>query len=647
MAQIEEKWWNELYDDPPFNVHMVRRLKDAAHMVGEAHRIYLKQFQQRYESSLASCVVTTVAGEPGTGKSFFLSHLIYKMQIKKDMPGIPIIIKLSGRNYTAKEVYHKIRNNVEYNELCEHAGIKVEYVTDEILGPEIRKEINAIRQNWPNISICLLIDNVDEYVRSNAIRYEREKNLEKKNARKEAMISLLRLINAVNDTIGTGICVVLSLTVDMVTDFNLGSFGDAKNIFTGLVGSDASLRGRFSPIYESENSEKLHLFSGITLRDAYEMTHYYMEGWFNRHRDIQQKQPKECVIGRFNLYPFTVSAIKLLHEASTYPGEIVLGCLSALQRFCDFQNEIQSKYPEFYRENSIITDTYAALGILQMSDYFRNVKDNDEFISRLKDIIGTDPEVLYLHVFPQCVERIQLAEIDIMNHAGQAFLDFLGRIGLGDEYEPIQLTEKFIRTRGKVKYPDFPTVDCVFRYEDENFGVQFISENFLQLNKSKLSTSCYTIKKEAVNDIREEDFLDKMIFVCIVRGDLKKNQLVSEILKSINHRPLGDESSLFSIQERDYRPRVSVAIVDEETVWYWKTLSQTEGLTDDQKNLIALTMEDVYHIDWVINGTNVGQEHKKNKWGTLLDRLLQRTDIPSPKEKRGIIPEYKRGGWER
>jgi len=646
MNQVKKKWWNELYGDPPFNVHMVREIEDAAHMVGEAHRIYLEQLQQRYESSLASCVVTTVAGEPGTGKSFFLHHLIYKMQIKKDMPGIPIMIKLSGRNYTAKEIYHKIRDNVEYNELCKHAGIKVEDVADEILGPKIRKEINAIRQNRPNISICLLIDNVDEYVRSNAIRYEREKNLDKKNARKEAMISLLRLINAVNDTIGTGICVILSLTVDMVNDFNLGSFGDAKNIFTGLVGSDASLRGRFSPIYESENSEKLHLFSGITLMDTYEMVHYYMEGWFNRHRNIQQKHPKECVINGFNLYPFTVSAIKLFHEASTYPGEIVLGCLSALQRFCDFQNEIQSKYPEFYEEDPLITNIYAALGILQMSDYFRNVKDNDEFISRLKDIIGTDPKVLYLHVFPQCVEITQLAEADIMNNLGRAFLDFLGRIGLGYEYKPVQLREKFVRTRGKVKYPNFPTVDCAFKYQNENFGIQFIFEDSPRLNELKFSTSCYTIKNKAADDIKEEDFLDKMIFVCIVR-DIKENQLVAEILKLINNNPSRDKPSLFSTQGRDYRPRISVVIVDEETVWNWKTLKQTERLTDDQKNMIALTMEDVHYIDWVINGTNVDQECKKNKWKTLLDQLLQRTDILPPKEKRGMIPEYKRGGWER
>lgn len=628
---------------PPFNVHIVTNPEYASHMSGKKAQIYLQQFRQKYESSLADCVVTTVAGDPGTGKSYFFSHLVYRMLINRDMPGIPIIIRLLGKKYSTKEIYSKIRENRAYKEACERAGIEIRDVPDEILGHTIREEITAIRQMEPYTSVCLLLDNVDEYVRSNGIRYAREEHMETEEARKKAMLSLLRLVNAITDTVSTGLCVVLSLTVDMVNLLNLEGSG---NIFTSLVGTDASLRRRFQPIYESRDSEKLHYFGSIELEDAYEMIANYMDSFFKKYREIEQMDIEKCKSLGFNIYPFEKDAIELIHKASGYPGEIVLGCLSALQRFRDFQNYIQRNHPEYMANNPTITRTYAALGILQMSEYFRigdTERDKAEFINQLKEIIAEDINVLYLEVFPQLVERTKLADVDLKSNFGEAFLDFLGRMGLGNEYQPLQSKRRFMSTRGKIKFPDFPLIDCTFEYKGQKFGVQFISENCSGLDISKYKTAATTIKTAGADHFEEEDFLDKVIFICLTK-DAERSIIADRISSAIDRRSL-DESTWIDVQGKDYRPRVCVTFVDEGTVWNWKTLSQTDMLTNEQKNTIALTMEQTEYITW-IEEINVRKTNKKGTWGSLLEDLFRGTDIlPSVRPTvHGIPPD---GGWER
>ncbi|MEA2074859.1 MAG: hypothetical protein U9O85_03880 [Euryarchaeota archaeon] len=645
MPETEEKWWDVLYDDPPFNVHIVTNPEYASHMSGEKAQIYLQQFKQKYESSLADCVVTTVAGDPGTGKSYFFSHLVYRMLINRDMPGIPIIIRLLGKKYSTKEIYSQIRENRAYREACERAGIEIRDVPDEVFGHTIGEEITAIRQIEPYTSVCLLLDNVDEYVRSNGIRYAREEHMETEEARKKAMLSLLRLVNAITDSVGTGLCVVLSLTVDMVKLLNLEG---SENIFTSLVGTDASLRRRFQPIYESSDSEKLHYFGSIELEDTYEMIANYMDSFFEKYHEIEQMDIEKCKSHGFNIYPFEKDAIELIHKASGYPGEIVLGCLSAVQRFRDFQNYIQVNHPEDRENNPTITRTYAALGILQMSEYFQNVgnteRGNAEFIKRLKEIIGADIFVLYLEVFPQLVERTKLADVDLKSNFGEAFSDFLGRMGLGDEYQPLQSKQRFMSTRGKIEFPDFPIIDCTFKYKGQKFGVQFISENCSGLDVSKYKTAATTIKTTGADHFEEEDFLDKVIFICLTK-DAERSIIADRISSAIDRRSL-DESTWIDVQGKDYRPRVGVTFVDEETVWNWKTLSQTDMLTNEQKNMIALTMEQTEYITWV-EKINVRKTNKKGTWGSLLEDLLLGTDIfPSVHPTiRGIPPDG--GGWER
>ena len=634
MSATQENWWEALYNDPPFYVHTVLQTEYASYMAGIRAKEYLQQFKQKYESSFANCVVTTVAGDPGTGKSYFFSHLKYRMLIRKDMPGIPIIIRLLGKKYQTREIYSELRKAEAYKNACVRAGIEIRDVPDEVLGHTIMGEIKAIRQSEPHTSVCLLLDNVDEYVRSNAIKYAIEGRIDPEEAQKQAMLSLLRLVYAVTDTVGTGLCVVLSLTVDMV------------NLLNSFVWTDTSLRRRFQPIYESRDSTKLHYFGSLTLEETYDMIANYMNGFFYKHTEIERKTLKECIVLDYNLYPFTVETVQLIHAARDYPGDIVLGCLSAVQRFREFKTDIQRNMPEYKELGSTITPSFAALGILQMSDYFRSVSENPGFINRLKELITQDPYILYLEVFPQLVERTKLSNVDWKDNVGEAFLDFLGRIGLGGEYQPIQPKQRFMSTRGRITFPQFPLIDCTFQYKGQKFGVQFLSENFSGLDVAKFKTAATTIKAAGADQYEEEDFIDKAIFICLA-GDNGRHSIVDKITNAIDNRSRG-ESDLIDVQGKDYRPRVAVTLVDKDTVWNWKTINQTDILTNDQKNMIALIMEQTEYIIWAVNRSNVLRERNRDTWQSLLEKLHKGTDVLPPVRSPiggfGVPPE---GGWEK
>jgi len=462
MFNPDSDIWDDLYKDPPFNVHIVHRLEDASHIVGDAAKIYLEQFEEMYKASLANCLITTIAGDPGTGKSYFLAHLKYRM-LKGDMPGIPIMMRLKGMEYDTKYVYHTIREDEGYKQACSDVGLTIKEVAEEVIGQTIREEIGDIRCVTPDVSICLLVDNVDEYVRSNAFRYEEVNKERSDEAKQRAMLSLLTLFNGVIDTIGTGVLIVLSLTVDMV------------NILISIVGKDSTLLRRFSPIYKSRDSNKIHLFGDITLEDAFEMVAYNMEGWFERKKKFDRKELPDCIYNGFNTYPFSAESIKLLYEASQYPGEIILGCLSSIQRYHELEKDANNDDQSQSTPSSFITETYTALGILQMSDYFRNVNLDEDikniFTKRLVAIINRDSKVLYRHTLPQIVERTKLEEVTVFKNLGIAFLDFLGKLMKGEDFRKAQSYEVFLRTRGKITYPKLPTVDCLFDYERKRIGV--------------------------------------------------------------------------------------------------------------------------------------------------------------------------------
>ena len=193
-------------------------------------------------------------------------------------------------------------------------------------------------------------------------------------------------------------------------------------------------------------------------------------------------------------------------------------------------------------------------------------------------------------------------------------------------------------TRGKITFPNFPLIDCTFTYKNQTFGVQSLSENFSGLDMSKFKTAATAIKAAGADHFAEEDFLDNVIFICLAK-DTERSSIADRILEDI-------DSHLIDIQGKDYRPRVGVVFVDEDTVWNLKTLKQSDLRTNEQKNMIALLMEQTEYITWVAKGVNVQKEYQEGTWRSLLDVLLKGTDILPPVRLagRGVPPD---GGWGR
>jgi hypothetical protein len=143
------------------------------------------------------------------------------------------------------------------------------------------------------------------------------------------------------------------------------------------------------------------------------------------------------------------------------------------------------------------------------------------------------------------------------------------------------------------------------------------------LDVSKYKTAATAIKTAGADHFGEEDFLDKVILICLTKDD--ERHIIADRISSA----IDDGSTWLSVDEKDYRPKVGVTFVDAETVWNWKTLSQTDMLTNDQKNTIALTMERTEYIIWIEGIRKVCKTNKEGTWGSLLEDLF-RGDVTDP-----------------
>jgi hypothetical protein len=614
--------FEDMCKSSPFNVHTVHNLNDARFIAGEDARNYIQQFMEKYEMSIANCVLTTIAGSPGSGKSYMFSHLTYQMA-NNLMPGIPVLIRLGSSPLTAEVVYKQIRSNQYYRQTLSGISSLRDNMPVEILGKVIRNEIQQIRNRKPGASVCLFIDNVDEYIRSEAIRLEKEQGIFKGTAREKAMENLLRVLFAVNDSINTGVCTVLSLTIDMIDVMNLNDPNGASFI-SKLVGTDVSMRRRFSPIYKTSDSAEIHSFGALSKDEAFEMISVYMTTWFERNPTYDFKFPSECAYKTatqtYNVYPFHKETISLIHESSKYPGEIVLGCLSTLQRFNDLLAITKVNYPDIhtqYLKKGTIEKEFSALGILQMSSYF-NMDNNERRKSELANIIRDNPVLLYIHILPQIVERIKLEEKDYERLIVGGMSDYIGRIGLEPKYFKIESrTKKYLSTRGRIKYPQFPTVDCSFYYKEKLYGIQFLTPNQTpEMRKSKIKTICDSIQSRGTNDITYKgEIIDNAIFICVNPDSTLTNNVIDEI------------STMLIGSQYYFHSHVAIVTLDEKQAWDLCAFAPNDRLSEVYKDWLAQLIEENgidYHY-WVEDSKNTialkQPKANERRWDALLSTL--------------------------
>ncbi len=641
IAEKTKEWWQEITDDLPFNMHVVHRPEDASFVVGEEAERYVERFRELYARATGNCIVTTIAGFPGSGKSYMLAHLTYMMMELKDPPGIPILLRLIGQEYHPTDFVRAIRSSAEYQTFADAAGVQLDVVSDEASLGSLKRELDEIRNRKPQTVLCLFVDNVDEYLRLVGGQCEGEQGITREKAWADAMLTLLRALNAINDAIGSGVCSVLSLTRDVVQTLHLEDTREKGNLITGLVGQDSTLRRRFFPVHESASSSRLHIFGAMELPDAAKMVAHNLEIWFRRHPAIVRETRPDCQFDGLNLYPFQAATVERIHMASEFPGEVILGCLSTLNRYRDLRTILASS--NAVNQSALaptISESIAASGILQMSQYFRKIVSGEVSENDLRDLVLEDPIVQYAYVLPQEVTSVQLAQGDVLLGLGPAFVGFLRRL-TSFKVRPVSTDPVFIKTKGRMRFPEFPTFDCMFQHNDKLFGVQFLSEASADLVEGKVETCCRAVRAETPGTNELFDHVHSALLVCVCdsggSGDLSSGvaQLVS----------CGCPSwSFVNQQGRDYRPKAAIAVVPEEVAWSWKVLGLETMLRDRDKDFLAILMENVEVHYWEDDGQKIVERQKLMRWPDFLTLLAGLTDTPSGTDRS---PPPDRGGWER
>ncbi|MDG6934430.1 MAG: hypothetical protein JRN68_06995 [Nitrososphaerota archaeon] len=650
-SSIPDKSWMSITDDPPFNMHVIHDIENASFVVGKAANYYVQEFTKLYGRTGEECIVTAITGRPGSGKSFMLAHLKYLMVKKRTLLGIPIIIRLIGKRYSDISIIKEIRSSAEWRDITCPTG---EVVNDARLPSFFRKELSEIRKRNQNTVLCLFVDNIDEYVRINGdILLKEDKNKVMLQAWKEAMLDLIRSINSINNMVGSGICTVLSLTTDLTRAFGLEDMRGHSQEHPNILMQDGSLRRRFFPITQSPESSRLYTIDKMEQAEAEEMVSKNLKMWFDRHPGHVQKTPEQCDANGFNLYPFTREAIDLICQVSVTPGEIMAGCLYTFNRYHELRKEISQKpgYQDYM--TPLITESIAASSILQLSEYFKRAlaEDSKNFPeTRLTDIVSHDELFQSTYILSQAIDILKLSNPKIITNLGYSFVRFLNILTNNKiQHEPISDRPTFVMTRGNVRFPKFPVFDCMFRFEKKLVGVMFLTASNQQEVETKLETACFSLKAVHFEDAEMREGIDHVHFVLMVIID--QSEAISQLLHAV-HSEIHDlgKTRFVSSQNRDYRPRIAVVRVSNDTAWSWKVLQMPNTVfNDDAKRMLSFSMENtevIFGDDTPDSSSaHILTSMKSMKWQHLLAKITKSYDIPP--ERSEVTRRWEESGFDR
>lgn len=639
--------WDDIPDDPPFNMHVVHDIEDARFVVGKSAEYYVQEFLRLYKRAMGNCVVTAIAGRPGSGKSFMLAHLTYMMVKEKKPPGLPIIIRLIGKRYSPTDFIKAVRSSPTWKGAID-AG--EEPHGDSDLESVFKKELTIIREQNPETVLCLLVDNVDEYIRLNGdMILAQEDAIEEKHARKEAwkkaMLDLIHPLNSINNLVGVGICTVLSLTTDVLNDFGLEDLSGEKQRSPSIFGEDGSLRRRFFPITESPTSSKLHTFGGMTLSEAEEMVTRNLERWYDLHPGFLREELAECKSDGLNLYPFTREAVHLIWRVSSTPGEIMVGCLYAFNRYHELRRELSRFGPETQDSlKRLITPSIASSSILQLSSYFRGPSSKDLPKLELSKLVLEDHFFQSTYVLSQEIASLKLSQTKVTTGLGSAFIGFL-KILTRNSIVPISERETLVMTRGQMKFPKLPVFDCMFQYDLKLVGVLFADSTLENSLNIKIETAYRSLRAVTFTDADSRERIDHVHFVLIVCIESREeNGRLADITHRLVYKP-EKPWSFINAQDRDYRPRVAVVSIPDDFAWAWKVMWQPRTIfKGEDRDFLAFLMERVRVQFGNEDNHSVPDPLTSVKWQNLLDQIVNRYDVS--KGEYSFSRQRAEGGWE-
>lgn len=548
-----------LVADIPFAIHLVR--DDPSRMVGKEAEEFLKIFWERIFRN-PPCI-TVVGGTPGSGKSFCLANLSKHIYDDPSL-GWTMTLRLTESHFGAEDLLRKIEKAT---------GMKADK-----LGNTLERDKKVL---------CLLIDNVDEYIRYQCA-------VDENISQSQIFLNILRVISAMEQALHQRFCAVLSITDNIIDTLHLKLQNDPENAIMSLPFGDRNIRDRYRPVLDPKKEEgELILFKEITKDNAAEMINDCMDAWKRRHIEIwpqPQQIPAECKYIAINgnqqiIYPFTNGALDVIYETAAHiPGEVVLGAISSIQQLYEI-TKIRSQGGTTAKQQ-IINESIAALGILQIN----RMKERAANIKDFKRNMQSDSSVIFSYIIPQLARKLALQEIEPRKNLGKEFIEFLGLLGirLSDSVPKIG----FGHTRGVVNPPEFPLFDGKFNINKRTYGVIFLTPPCTApSNLARVSTGKGMLRSGGADRNNTEKEIESLIVICI--GKDVADWAVAQVNNS------------FEIGNMNYRNCVVVIKVHEEWPWILKILNRRGSeetseipLKDEDVRTQALLFENVSAHFW-------------------------------------------------
>lgn len=314
--------------DKPFSFHRTNNSTSPV-LVGKKANKYSKELENHIFSneSKAGHSFTAVVGEPGSGKTHLLYHLLNESKWRPD-------IRYAIYELKDKEVKFKVLED---------------YIKKVIMDDQFEKK---------NARLCLLIDTVDEHLRNMSRKHNSDKD--------DAINSFLNVFSQVVDA-NPGSCIVFAITKDVYEDFkNILKYSPFRDKFTFIKDGSEDL------ILEMMNED-----------ETYEMVAAFLKNWRKRN-NIKYNKIKECSIDKFDLFPFTPKAVRLFWKAGVVPGDTSLGCTLAIN------DKLKQNNTDHDKTHLIITESDAARIITHFSSYFRGYEKDENFKLEVKNLIEID-----------------------------------------------------------------------------------------------------------------------------------------------------------------------------------------------------------------------------------------------------------------
>lgn len=290
-------------------------------------------FKQRYQQSIREGYnISFVVGEPGAGKSHFLSHLEYLFYEGNSLRGIYVVYGARREEIDEKDILTTLFLNDDVLERLRQI-IQIENVSNSKIRRDTRQNIikllegelqvdslrsNALHQMAEGLSellvkedagICIAVDNVDEYFRFISEKYEKEYG--KEQAKAKAITSFFGTLRSVTTGMRQ-LILLLACTTPVYTEIE-------------NAGADRTHARRIE--FQAERLQELTSTQSLTL------VHKYLDWWSLRHdTHLPTIQQEECAFlkptgEKTSIYPFSKTAIEYFHKVTgKFAGDIVCVC---------------------------------------------------------------------------------------------------------------------------------------------------------------------------------------------------------------------------------------------------------------------------------------------------------------------------------